>query len=116
LLWGMEWNSNSVASEIFWNNQTQSWKLLCRSGARISKLGYIALLNGLTRCFLVLLIPSYIITKISPVTRLTDYLASLKKEATPIIRSSSFFMMDRYTLQSSPSLCFIRDWAFHYYP
>jgi lipoprotein-releasing system permease protein len=66
-----EWNrnSNSVAPEIFWNNQTQSWKLLCRSGARISKLGYIALLNGLTVsiCFLVLLIPSYIITKISPV-------------------------------------------------
>jgi lipoprotein-releasing system permease protein len=44
-------NSNSVAPEIFWNNQTQSWKLLCRSGARISKLGYIALLNGLTVVF-----------------------------------------------------------------
>jgi lipoprotein-releasing system permease protein len=65
-----EWNrnSNSVAPEIFGIIKLNPENYYVDQ-APISKLGYIALLNGLTVsiCFLVLLIPSYIITKISPV-------------------------------------------------
>jgi ABC-type antimicrobial peptide transport system permease subunit len=65
-----EWkNSNSVAPEIFWNNQTQPENYYVDQAPVYLNWGISHLLNGLTVsiCFLVLLIPSYIITKISPV-------------------------------------------------
>jgi hypothetical protein len=70
---------------------------------RISKLGYIALLNGLTVsiCFLVLLIPSYIITKISPVKsnsfRLTDHLGVPIIKRDSVVQGSLF-----YSIGASP--------------
>jgi hypothetical protein len=111
-------NSNSVAPEIFWNNQTQSWNYYVdQAPVYLSGVYRIAKRTPCSICFLVLLIPSYIITKFHRSKQFVStnrlFGRSHHKETTLYKES---LLVDHCPHQSSSlSLRFIRLRAFHYY-